>query len=283
MVDVGSRRLHLLCKGSGMGPSVVVEQGAGSPSILWWAVQDKVAAFATVCTYDRAGYLWSDQAPRTRSLEERVADLHALLGNAKVAGPYILVGHSFGGPIVRLYARLYPAEVAGMVLVDTPEEQVILRPSYDDYARKIGYFAAALEVSARLGWIRLAAALLQKTPDGLDASAFHALKALGVRPSFFRAMGDDAASLSRAHPTLSSLGGSGSFGDKPLVVITHGLPFPGPAAVLEEGWLDGQHRLAALSTRGELIVAERSNHMIQSDQPELVVAAIERVVRLVQD
>jgi pimeloyl-ACP methyl ester carboxylesterase len=282
MVDVGGRRLHLLCKGSGAGPTVVIEQGAGSPSILWWPIQDRVAAFARVCTYDRAGYLWSDQGPRKRSLEERVADLHALLANGEVPGPYILVGHSFGGPIVRLYARLYPTAVAGMVLVDTPEEQVILRPSYDDYAQKIAYFATGIEVAARLGWIRLAGTLLQKVPDGLDASAFRALKALAAGPGFFRAMGDDAASLSRARSTLGNIGGSGSFGDKPLAVITHGIAFPGPAAVLEDGWLAGQHQLAALSTHGALVVAEHSNHMIQSDQPEVVVAAIEQVFRLVQ-
>jgi len=68
-----------------------------------------------------------------------------------------------------------------------------------------------------------------------------------------------------------------------LIVITHCIPFPGPAAVLEDGWLDGQRRLAALSTRGELVFAEHSNHLVLSDQPEIVIAAIKRVAALVEN
>ncbi len=283
MVDVGGRRLHVLCKGTHAGPTVVIEQGAGSPSILWWPIQDKVAAFSRVCTYDRAGYLWSDPATRNRNLEARVDDLHALLANGNVAGPYILVGHSFGGLILRLYARKYPTEVAGMVLVDTPEEQVILRPSYDDYAKKVGYFATTFELAARLGLVRLAAAFLRTLPDGLDVNAYRAIKATAALPGFFRAMGDDPVSLSRDPATIRALGGAGSLGNKPLIVITHCIPFPGPAAVLEDGWLDGQRRLAALSTRGELVFAEHSNHLVQSDQPEIVIAAIKRVAALVEN
>ena len=277
MIDIGGRRLHILCKGTAPGPTIVIEQGAGSPSILWWPIQDKVAAFARVCTYDRAGYLWSDPAKTVRTLEDRVADLHALLAGAKIPAPYILVGHSFGGPLVRLYAHLHPTEIAGMVLVDTTEEGVILRPSFDDYVKKLGYFAAGLQVAARFGVLRLAAAFMTKGPEGLDENAFRALKALSVRPDFFRAMRDDPVALSRQPETLRALSGAGSLGEIPLIVITHALPFPGPAAVLEDGWREGQHRLAALSTRGELIVAEHSNHMVQSDQPDLVINAIRRV------
>jgi pimeloyl-ACP methyl ester carboxylesterase len=281
MVDIGGRRLHLLCKGTHAGPTVVIEQGAGSPSILWWPIQDEVAGFSRVCTYDRAGYLWSDPAAPSRGLEARADDLHTLLANGNVPGPYIMVGHSFGGPILRLYARKYPTEVAGMVLVDTPEEQVILRPSYDDYVKKLGYFATTLELAARIGLVRLAATFLRAVPDGLDAKAYRMLKAKAVLPGFFRAMGDDPGSLSRDPATTRALGGAGSLGNMPLVVITHCLPFPGPAAVLEDGWLDGQRRLAGLSTRGELVLAEHSNHMVQSDQPEIVIAAIKRLTALV--
>jgi pimeloyl-ACP methyl ester carboxylesterase len=276
MVDVGGRGLHLLCKGNASGPTVIIEQGAGSPSIVWWPVQNQIASFARVCTYDRAGYLWSDSAARTRSLEDRVADLHVMLVGGNVPGPYIMVGHSFGGPLIRLFARMYPEEVAGMVLVDTPEEAVLFRPSVAAYLQKLGYFAKALEFASRLGVIRVAS-LFMSDSGGLDAGAFHALKALVVRPAFFRAMGDDTASLTRGAATLRSLSGAGSLGDRPLVVITHGQKFPGPAAVLEDGWLDGQHRLAALSSRGTLIVAEHSNHMVHSDQPEIVVDAVRRV------
>jgi pimeloyl-ACP methyl ester carboxylesterase len=278
MIDVGGRRLHLFCKGSASGPTVVIEQGAGSPSILWWPVQDSVAEFARVCTYDRAGYQWSDPAPRSWSVEERVAELHALLAGAKVPGPCVLVGHSYGGPLVRLFARYHPDEVAGMVLVDTPEEAVIFRASYDRYARQGRVIALVGEGAARFGVVRLVLMMLRKVPDGMSADAWHAVKAHVARPGFFRAMGDDPASLSRVPADMRGPGGFGKLRDQPLIVITHGQPFPGPAAVLEDGWADGQRRLTGLSTHGALVVAERSNHMVQSDQPELVVDAIRRVV-----
>jgi pimeloyl-ACP methyl ester carboxylesterase len=279
MVDIGGgRRLHVRCQGNAPGPTVVIEQGAGSPSILWWPVQSSVAAFARVCTYDRAGYLWSDWAGSGRGLQARVADLHAMLTAADISAPYILVAHSFGGPVARLFAKTYPAEVAGMVLVDTPEEAVILRESYQTYVRQIGYFARGLGAAARLGLVRLAATFLTAVPEGLDADAFRALKAYCVQPAFFRAMADDPPALSRSPEVLRGLGGAGSFGAKPLVVITHGIKFPGPAAVLEDGWLDGQRRLAALSTQGELVTAAHANHMVQSDQPQIVIDAIRNVV-----
>jgi pimeloyl-ACP methyl ester carboxylesterase len=283
MVDIGGRKLHLLCKGSAPGPTVVIEQGAGSPSILWWPIQNQVAAFARVCTYDRAGYQWSDNAARQRSLEDRVADLHKMLTAAAVPGPYVLVAHSFGGPLVRLFARDYPDQVAGMVLVDTPEEAVIFRPSYQGYTAKMGWMASAAEVAARFGIVRFALRWMVDVPDGFTPADFAALKAMIARPDFFRAMVDDPAALSRVKPDDRRSGGFGaSLGDKPLVVLEHGQKFPGPAAVLEDGWTDGQKRLAALSTRSELIVAAKSNHMIQSDEPQLVVDAIRRVVEQVR-
>jgi pimeloyl-ACP methyl ester carboxylesterase len=281
LVDIGGRRLHIHCKGDAQGPTVIIEPGAGGPSMLWWAIQDKVSAFARVCTYDRAGYFWSDPAARRRSLQDRVADLHALLQAAHVPGPYILVAHSYGGPLVRLFAQAHPQEVAGMVLVDTPEERVIFRPSYVAYAGKIGAFSRALGIAARFGIPRLAALFLFKdAPDGLGPAEFQAFKALLPTPAFFQALEDDTRSLTTIPASMQHPGGFGTLGDRPLVVITHGIPFPGPAAVLEDGWAEGQQRLSSLSTRGELVVAANSNHMIQSDEPEIVIDAIRRVVAL---
>src|SRR4051812_6669271 len=93
----GGRRLHIFCTGDETGPTVVIEQGAASPSVLWWAAQRRISTFARVCTYDRAGYQWSDPAPSPRSLADRVEDLHQVLTKAAVPGPYVLVAHSYGG------------------------------------------------------------------------------------------------------------------------------------------------------------------------------------------
>jgi pimeloyl-ACP methyl ester carboxylesterase len=282
IVDVGSgRRMHILCRGATPGPTLIIEQGAGSPSMLWWPIAAQIAPFARICTYDRAGYQWSDPAPRTRSLQDRVTDLHTLLAGAQIPGPFVLVAHSFGGPIARLYAHTYPDQIAGMVLVDTPEEAVIFRPSYVAYAGKIAVFARALEVAAHVGLVRLGLTFWRTAPDGFTAAEFATLKSHLARPAFFRAMADDPAALERVPPAMQHPGGFGTLGDKPLVVLAHGIPFPGPAAVLEEGWADGQERLAHLSTSGELVHATHSNHMIQSDEPELIVEAIRRVVEKV--
>jgi len=130
MVEVGGRRLHLLTKGGAPGPTVVIEQGAGELSIFWWPIQDAVAGFARVCTYDRAGYGWSDAAKGPRSMADRVADLHEVLHAGGVPGPYVLVGHSYGGPMISLFARDYPDETAGLIFADTPDmENLLGRPT----------------------------------------------------------------------------------------------------------------------------------------------------------
>jgi len=126
---------------------------------------------------------------------------------------------------------------------------------------------AAVELVARFGVLRLLGHLFP-----LDHVGFSF-----VRPTEYSAAGDDLASLQLVEPTLGNLGGVGRLGDLPLAVITHGQPFPGPFFILEKGWSEGQTRLAALSTNSLLIRANNSNHMIQIDEPGLVVDAIRRV------
>jgi len=270
LVDIGGRRLHLASLGSAAGPTVVIEQGAGSPSITWWPVQARIANFARVCTYDRAGYLWSDPAPFGRSIADRVADLHTLLERAQIPPPYILVSHSFGGFLGRAYARAHPEEIAGMVLVDTPHESTVLQRSFLGYLRRGARMQSLVAMAARLGLVRL---LGRHVPVLLmpDDPAGYALCA---RPQHAKLLADDLRSMLA---DVAMLGALGSLGDRPLIVLTHGIPFPGSAAAAEQGWQEGQRKLAALSRQSELIVAARSNHMIHLDEPEVVVEAIRRV------
>ena len=125
LVNVGDgRRLHVSCSGMNFegSPTVVLESGAGNDSSVWNRVLPEVAKFTRVCSYDRAGLGSSDPVPVLRTIVALTEDLHSLLVNAKVTGPYILVGHSLGGILVRLYASYYPAEVVGMILVDSAHE-----------------------------------------------------------------------------------------------------------------------------------------------------------------
>ena len=121
MVDVGgSIIMHLHCTGEeGRASTVVMDIGAGGNLLDWGPVQPEVAKFARVCTYDRGGAGWSDPGTQPRTSQQFVGELHALLSNAGVEGPYVLVGHSLGGNDAQIYASRYPDEVAGMVLVDS--------------------------------------------------------------------------------------------------------------------------------------------------------------------
>src|SRR5215208_4630262 len=129
LVEIGDRSLFLSCSGTG-SPTVILESGLNDTATVWSAVQSEVARTTRVCSYDRADVPGgaSDPSdptastPRLRSATELVADLHALLAAAAVPGPYVLVGHSVGGLLVRLYASPYPDDVVGMVLVDATHE-----------------------------------------------------------------------------------------------------------------------------------------------------------------
>jgi pimeloyl-ACP methyl ester carboxylesterase len=266
MVAVGDHKLHLLYK-AGVGPTVVIEQGAGEPSRLWWPVQDEIAEFASVCTYDRAGYGWSEPVAEGRTIAERANELHALLTSAGIPGPYILVAHSYGGFIVRCFARNHPDQTAGLVLVDTPGEATFFRREVLKFYSRLRFMNAAVELAARFGMLRLLGHLFPLDHVGLSF----------VRPTEYSAAGDDLASLQLVELPTGNFGGVGSLGDLPLAVITHGQPFPGPFFILEKGWSEGQTGLAALSTNSLLIRANNSNHMIQVDEPELVVEVIRRV------
>ena len=121
LVDVGGWRLHLNCTGEARAsqPTVILEAGAGDFSVEWALVQPGVASFARVCSYDRAGDGWSELGPHPRTKRQMVFELRALLEKAGAPPPYVLVGQSFGGPLMILYAATYPTDVAGMVLVDS--------------------------------------------------------------------------------------------------------------------------------------------------------------------
>ena len=124
LVDVGGYRLHIHSAGKG-GPAVVLDAGLGGTSLGWSLVQSEVATFTRVYSYDRAGYAWSDESPSKRISHNLAEELHTLLLKANIPGPYILVGHSFGGCNVLMFADMYPEETLGVILVDSVQEEML--------------------------------------------------------------------------------------------------------------------------------------------------------------
>ncbi len=280
-IDIGTHRLHLLNKGAGQ-PTVIIEQGAGGPAILSLEIQDQIARFTQVCIYDRAGFQWSDPPPGTQTLLSRVADLYLLLNKAKIRPPYVLVGHSLGGLLVRLFAQAYPATVAGLVLVDSVEEALYLRPEILALYRKLEAMQRIKSLGAQFGLARLWRKVrplhaLESRPDSVQQ-----LTAASVRAQTFAYAADDVACLRRELARLSNSQRLPELGDLPLAVITHGVPFAGSFSLLEKDWPAGQERLAALSTNSLLLVAERAGHVVFKDDPAIVIEAVRRVVTAVR-
>lgn len=130
LVDIGGYRLHINCMGK-ESPTVILEAGLACDSGSWLTVPSEIAKVARVCSYDRAGLGWSDPGPKPRTSQQMVNELHTLLAKAEIQSPYVLVGHSFGGYHIRLYASHYPDEVVGMVLVDANHHDQEKHMSFD--------------------------------------------------------------------------------------------------------------------------------------------------------
>jgi pimeloyl-ACP methyl ester carboxylesterase len=280
LVDLGGRRIHLHCVGSG-SPTVVLESGLGMPAMSWRKVQPGVAAFATVCSYDRAGYGYSDAGPMPRTLERRVEDLHAALRAGGRPPPYVLVAHSAGGSLARGFRHRYPGEVAGVVLVDASHEQQFTRsPASFTAMWRDGLDMDRLQTAlAPLGLPRLLAGLEAR---GYPSAATMAdeLVALIVRAPAMEATHSEAESFQRG----GEVPAGATLGDLPLVVLTAGraeswgLP-EGDAVAMRKLWVDElQPELARLSTRGRRVIVEGSGHQIPIEQPRAVVEAVREVV-----
>ena len=251
-IDIGGRALHLLCAGSGQ-PTVVFEAGGGSFSDRWSAVQMPMSARLTACSYDRAGLGWSDAPPaEPHTMEKEVLDLHALLTAAKVPGPYILVGHSVGGLLVRLYSDRYPNDVVGVVMVEPTDE------SFRGYVKDSG--------PGR--WVR--------TRDGLQPNELNPARAAFARE------------LQAIHELRSK--NPSPLGTRPLVVLIGGRKRPSPIPdTPDDMWANLQREdqelklaLAGLSRQSKAVIDPVSGHNLHVDDPLLVVLAIGEVADAIQ-
>lgn len=302
LVDLGGWRLHIHCTGqaSSSQPTVILEAGAGDFSVDWSLVQPRVARFARVCSYDRGGSGWSDFGPRPRTMHQIVWELHALLEKAGEQPPYVLVGHSYGGLLVRLYASIYPSEVTGIVLeesgdergaftmvegkavplVDTAKGEPIAPVKTSGPLResdfKPGRIKSLIEQAAREGPSYATVSPYDKLPieaQRMRTWALGQFKSFAANDNPFNAE-ELAALLAERKKKESPLG------DMPLIVLSRGLPDDESSRAKEAQ--EGHNRLQAenvrLSRVGKQVIAKRSRHHICIDEPDLEASSIREIL-----
>jgi pimeloyl-ACP methyl ester carboxylesterase len=248
LYDVGGHRLHLDCRGTG-SPTVVLENGLNEISPLWSAITARVSRTTRVCAYDRAGQGWSDDADGPQDGREVAADMHTLLARAGERGPYVLAGHSSGGTLAMTYAARYPAQVAGMVLLDSSSpHQYTDQP---DFAGTYAMMRRLLPVMPALGRVGALHLIPPSTGTALAPEAAAEVRALATSPRGANNMRDEQAQLLAVFRQAQALT---SFDPKPLAVVTAQENADGT-----KGWSDAQNRLAALSTNSTHWVAETTH------------------------
>lgn len=272
---------------------MILDSGLGGPALDWVLVQPAVAAFTRVCSYDRAGYGWSDPSPQPRTSLQIATELKALLDAAREAGPFLLVGHSFGGYNVRVFTGQYPNEVAGLVLVDAshpdegPRTDAILSPvqlkkQKEAQQRSEMWDRIIDPLKLHLGIQRLTLALGLKHSPHLTMRQQQEFLYLEQLPKYQRTIQDEDALF----PTSGAQAvAAGSLGARPLIVLTAGRPYD-PDPLLTPAQFEQQNQIwihelqveeMHLSTRGRQIVVPDSGHDIPQDRPDAIVSAIHNV------
>jgi pimeloyl-ACP methyl ester carboxylesterase len=301
MVDIGGFRLHLNCSGSG-SPAVILDAALGGSSISWTLVQPAIAARTQVCSYDRAGLGWSDAGPMPRTAGRVAGELRNLLESASIAPPFVLVGHSYGGFVMRIFTARYRKDVAGLILVDPAHPEDWVNPAPKELIKiergvKLCQQGAS---AARFGLARLVSALtelgaipaaravaravsrgrLSREDEGILAPlwklpplARRPLRQFWAQAKFYDALRSHIESVPiSAAETLDA--DAGGYGDLPLVTISS--TDPGDYRLRQ------QEALARRSTRGQHIMASNSGHWIPLDQPSIVIETIEKMLDTVR-
>jgi pimeloyl-ACP methyl ester carboxylesterase len=260
LVDIGGYRLHLWCTGNG-APAVILDTGLGGSSAGWGFVQPDVARFTRVCSYDRAGMGYSDPGPSPRTALRIASELAELLARSGITGPVVFVGASIAGFNVRVFASYHPERTAGLVLVD---------PSHEDDAHEVPRMARFVPLLSTLGVLRLLGVSFGERVESMAPSVRQFAQATRFRAAGYRAAADEIIHIRESVQEVRSSRRKLTI---PVLVVTG-------ARGADENWRRLQQDQASLSERGCLVIAQQSGHVVQVDQPEVVVDAIRTVVEI---
>lgn len=297
LVMTSAGRLHVRVEGD-LAPTVVLDSALAGSSLSWCEVQPRLARVARVVSYDRAGFGWSDPARGARTVARMVSELRELLergAESSTPPPYVLVGHSYGGWIARLFAALHPDRVAGLVLVDEPDpgEWAEPTPEREHRVTRGARLARRFAVLARFGLARVAlhfgprgrlpspfvagatdgerervVSLLDRVPEELRP----VLRSFWSRPSSYRAL---ASQIEHVPESARAVDRAGTpFAAIPLLALTAAHPSPER--------LRKREALVSASGEGRHVVAARSGHWIPLEEPDLVVAAVLEIVERIR-
>ncbi|OUR73984.1 alpha/beta hydrolase [Methylophaga sp. 42_8_T64] len=259
--DIGGYQLHIHCLGTG-SPTIIIDTGLGDDSSDWQSIVEQSSLTTQTCVYDRPGYGWSDYGPRPRDSERIAFELALLLQRAKIQPPYILVGHSFGGYNIRMFAASYPNKVAGLVLIDASHENQYTQLNIKIPKNNRRIHSRITQPRTNLNLI----STIQKN-QLLRDKAFHT-----VRYEIYSLY---QSSQQVAHITSIPI--------VPLIVISRGIAEwfgNDKARQREKTWIKLQQDLTYLSPISQHIFANRSGHNIHQQQPEIIVDALSDVTHL---
>lgn len=255
LVNVDGYKMHIYCMGAG-SPTIILDHVGGGSSVDWALIQPKLAEHTRVCAYDRAGYGWSDYNPTPRTLEQQVNELHGLLAGANEQGPYILVGHSYGARVDRVYAAKYPDEVTGMVLMDAgvlyddrryPAETLSEFESENKMIRTAHWLAP-------FGLVRLLQPIMGNPAFDLPEEVQLASTSFAGTSRYWQSLNDQTNVLSTVFVEERQVT---SLGDIPLLVLVS----TEPEDATHKIWRQANIEMAGLSSHGSYRVVDGATHM----------------------